>query len=184
MCSDNLGILIGGGEWRSGHGETATLTHPPPTQDPAPPQAYLWEGMVFVKRKQIRKDCIWLGVKTIMDNVQNYVDSSSRRNPFSIHFLLETCFSFQGWILDFYFDSWCEIDFAVMKVSMSFHGSANLQKTFHTLSSLFWQRRNGKQQFYIQWRSPPRSQIFISDKNNPECAFQNRWFSIYAYFEK
>ena len=26
---DNLGILIGGGEWRSGHGETATLTHPP-----------------------------------------------------------------------------------------------------------------------------------------------------------
>ena len=74
-----------------------------------------------------------------MDDVQNYVDSSSRRNPFSIHFLLETCFSFQGWILDFYFDSWCEIDFAVMKVSMreSFHGSANLQKTFHTLSSLF-----------------------------------------------
>ena len=26
--SDNLGILIGGGEWRSGHGETATLAHP------------------------------------------------------------------------------------------------------------------------------------------------------------
>lgn len=50
-----------------------------------------------------------------------------------------------------------EMNFALMKTSMTecFHGAGNLQKTFHTLSSLFWQRKNGKPPFCIQCCSAP-----------------------------
>ena len=66
-----------------------------------------------------------------------------------------------------------EIDFAVMKVSMTggFHKAANLQKTFHTLSSLFWQQRNGKQLFWIE-----SSRKYLSEAiNNSKWPFLGRW---------